>query len=172
MYQVEDAGEYLNRAVEFHKHFQEKLIDTETEYKFNLSQYEEKYIKMTNKDRLNELYKKYGLTTEDYFKHKHYTIITRSGIDKVQAQANILIEYDICKASEDNKHIIIQAFASMGDKVIQTFGESSPQNTTNAYPVAMAEKRAMSRAVLKLTGFYELGGFGEDESDDFKKHNK
>ena len=60
----------------------------------------------------------------------------------------------------------------MGDKVIQTFGESSPQNTTNAYPVAMAEKRAMSRAVLKLTGFYELGGFGEYESDDFKKHNK
>jgi hypothetical protein len=33
----------------------------------------------------------------------------------------------------------------------------------------MAEKRAMSRAVLKLTGFYELGVFGEDESEDFKK---
>jgi len=27
----------------------------------------------------------------------------------------------------------------------------------------------MSRAVLKLTGFYELGVFGEDESDSFKK---
>ena len=27
----------------------------------------------------------------------------------------------------------------------------------------------MSRAVLKLTGFYELGVFGEDESEDFKK---
>jgi len=33
----------------------------------------------------------------------------------------------------------------------------------------MAEKRAMSRAVLKLTGFYDLGVFGEDESEDFKK---
>jgi len=33
----------------------------------------------------------------------------------------------------------------------------------------MAEKRAMSRIVLKLTGFYALGAFGEDESDDFKK---
>jgi hypothetical protein len=33
----------------------------------------------------------------------------------------------------------------------------------------MAEKRAMSRAVLKLTGFYELGVFGEDESESFKK---
>jgi hypothetical protein len=27
----------------------------------------------------------------------------------------------------------------------------------------MAEKRAMSRAVLKLTGFYELNAKGEDE---------
>jgi hypothetical protein len=33
----------------------------------------------------------------------------------------------------------------------------------------MAEKRAMSRCVLKLTGFYEQGVFGEDESEDFKQ---
>jgi len=29
----------------------------------------------------------------------------------------------------------------------------------------MAEKRAMSRVVLKLTGFYGLGHFSEDEGD-------
>ena len=45
----------------------------------------------------------------------------------------------------------------------------TPKNNKNAYPVAMAEKRAMSRIVLKLAGFYENGFFGEDESDDFKK---
>jgi len=33
----------------------------------------------------------------------------------------------------------------------------------------MAQKRALSRAVLKLCGFYTLGHFGEDEADDFKK---
>jgi len=33
----------------------------------------------------------------------------------------------------------------------------------------MAEKRSMSRAILKITGLYELGVFGEDESDEFKK---
>ena len=31
------------------------------------------------------------------------------------------------------------------------------------FPVAMAEKRAKSRAVLMLTGFYEQGVFGQDE---------
>jgi hypothetical protein len=33
----------------------------------------------------------------------------------------------------------------------------------------MAEKRALSRVVLKIAGFYKHGVFGEDESDDFKK---
>ena len=44
-------------------------------------------------------------------------------------------------------------------------------NTNTWYVLEMAEKRAMSRAVLKLTGFYELGVFGEDEAEDFKKSN-
>jgi hypothetical protein len=119
--------------------------------------------------KLNELYVKNGLTKDDVFKHKFYTIISRAGIDKIQANNNIVIDYNLDKVSDDNKFVIIKATAKCGDKVIQTYGESSPTNTNNAYPVAMAEKRAMSRAVLKLTGFYELGHFGEDEADDFKR---
>jgi hypothetical protein len=42
-------------------------------------------------------------------------------------------------------------------------------NTNSHYVLEMAEKRAMSRLVLKQTGFYELGVFGEDESEEFKK---
>ena len=38
-----------------------------------------------------------------------------------------------------------------------------PKNNRNAYPIAMAEKRALSRVVLKMAGFYELGVYGEDE---------
>ena len=60
----------------------------------------------------------------------------------------------------------------MGDKVIETFGECSPNNNQNSYGVAMAEKRAMSRICLKLCGFYEQGNvFGEDEADVFKRNN-
>ena len=71
--------------------------------------------------------------------------------------------------SDDTKCVVIKATAKKGDKTIQTFGEAAPMNNTNSYPVAMAEKRAMSRAVLKLAGFYEHGVFSEDESDDFKR---
>ena len=35
-------------------------------------------------------------------------------------------------------------------------------NCNSWYVMEMAEKRALSRSVLKLTGFYELGVFGED----------
>ena len=38
-----------------------------------------------NKQKLTDLYKKYNLTKEDFFKHQHYTIITRQRIDKIQA---------------------------------------------------------------------------------------
>ena len=122
-----------------------------------------------DRDEMARLYKEYELTPNDVFKHKHFTIITRSGIDKIQAKADVEIQYNLEYNSADNKCIIIQAHATMGDKMIQTFGEASPDNTNNAYPVAMAEKRAMSRAVLKLTGFYAAGAMGEDESDEFKK---
>ena len=122
-----------------------------------------------NAEKLNELYVKNGLTKDDYFKHKFYTIITRSGIDKIQAKNNIKIDYDLVHNSDDNKCIIIKATATVGEQIIQTYGEAAPYNTSNGYPVTMAEKRAMSRAVLKLTGFYELGHFGEDESDEFKR---
>tara|TARA_Y100000593_G_C4156202_1_gene259629 strand:+ start:272 stop:661 length:390 start_codon:yes stop_codon:yes gene_type:complete len=125
----------------------------------------------TKQEILNRLFIENNLTDEDYFKHKFYTIITRSGIDKIQASNNIDINYDLIYNSSDLKFVIIKATAKMGDKVIETFGECSPQNNQNSYGVAMAEKRAMSRACLKLAGFYENNVFGEDEADAFKRSN-
>ena len=138
---------------------------------------------MTKQDRLNELFKKYNLTSEDYFRSPQgWTIITRSGIDAIQAGADILVEYQTIKMKPD--WVVIKAsakfrstqtdkdsFAFTAD--VESFGEARvgayPNgNTKSNYPVAMAEKRAMARVVLKLAGFYQLGAFSEDESDDFK----
>jgi hypothetical protein len=127
--------------------------------------------KETKKETLRRLFIENNLVQEDVFKHKFYTIITRAGIDKIQAANKIDINYELMYNSEDTKCVIIKATAHLGDKMIQTFGESAPMNNQNAYPVAMAEKRAMSRAVLKLAGFYEHGVFSEDEADDFKRPN-
>jgi|TARA_R100000664_G_scaffold4945_2_gene9711 hypothetical protein len=128
-------------------------------------------MKETKQEILNRLFIENNLTDEDYFKHKFYTIITRSGIDKIQASNDIRICYKLIYNSPDTKCVIIKATATMGDKVIETFGEAAPMNNQNSYPIAMAEKRAMSRACLKLAGFYENNVFGEMEAEDFKRSN-
>ena len=125
----------------------------------------------TKKDILNRLFIENNLTDEDVFKHKFYNIITRSGIDKIQATNDIKIKYELMFNSADLKYVIIKATGTMGDQVIETFGECSPQNNSNSYGVSMAEKRAMSRAVLKLAGFYQHQVFGEDEAEAFKRSN-
>ena len=126
-----------------------------------------------NKEKLIELYRKYGLTKDDVFKHQHYIIITRQGIDKIQATEQMSVSYEVIRC--ETNFAVFKALAEKDGKKIETFGsaykgETLKDGNTNSWYVAeMAEKRAMSRAVLKLTGFYELGVFGEDESESFKK---
>ena len=123
-----------------------------------------------NREKVKEKYIKYGLEETDVFKHQHYLIITRSGIEKIQAIENIKIDYEVVK-SEAN-FAAVKAVAFKDKNEIQTFGSALKGNTfkegnTNSwYVLEMAEKRAFSRAVLKLTGMYELGVMGEDESEE------
>ena len=125
-------------------------------------------------EKLKQKYLKYELTKDDVFKHQHYIIITRSGIEKIQALENIHINYDVIKCEPN--FASVKATAIKEQNTIQTFGSAlkgnsfKDGNTNTWYVLEMAEKRALSRAVLKLTGFYELGVFGEDESEEFKKN--
>lgn len=126
-----------------------------------------------NVEKLKSLYLKYELTKDDVYKHQHYIIITRSGIDKIQAKEQVSIHYDVVNC--EPKFCVVKATATKENATIQTFGSAlkgdsfKDGNTQSWYVMEMAEKRAMSRAVLKLTGFYELGVFGEDESEEFKR---
>jgi ribosomal protein L18 len=121
------------------------------------------------REKLAEIYKKYGLEKEDVFKHQHYTIITRSGIEKIAAIEQITIEYEVIRCEPN--YVVIKAKT----KQLETFGSAlkgadyKSGNTTTWYVAEMAEKRAMSRAVLKTAGLYEHGFFGEDESESFKR---
>ena len=130
----------------------------------------------TKKEILNRLYVENNLTEEDVFKHQHYTIITRGGIEKIQANMEIYIEYVVIKC-EPNFAVVKAKGEITDEKFIQTFGSAlkgksyTDGNTNSWYVMEMAEKRAMSRAVLKLAGFYQFGVFGEDESESFKRSN-
>jgi len=126
----------------------------------------------TKKEILRRLFTENDLVQEDVFKHQHYTIITRAGIDKIQARSSIRISYEVIECKPE--FAVVKATAWADGKSIETFGSAlkgdyKSGNCNTWYVMEMAEKRAMSRAVLKLAGFYELGIFGEDESESFKK---
>ena len=119
--------------------------------------------------RMLKLFTENGLSPSDVFAHNHFTIITRTGIEKIQAKKKIFVSYQIEKLEPD--FVVVKAFGEMetpdGEVRVETYGESSPKNNKTSYPVAMAEKRALSRAVLKLAGLYsEPGLIGEDEKPD------
>tara|TARA_R100001509_G_C4851181_1_gene210150 strand:+ start:786 stop:1277 length:492 start_codon:yes stop_codon:yes gene_type:complete len=125
----------------------------------------------TRKEALRRLYKENGLTEEDIYKDKRgFVIITRTGIDKIVSRNNITVAYEVITMDLEKSTCVLRAAATMkvGNDVknAMSFGEASPDNLMGGgkkFPVAMAEKRAMSRVVLKIAGFYEQGVFGQDE---------
>lgn len=131
-----------------------------------------------------DVFHKYGLSPSDVFEHQHFTIINRGGIEKIAAKAEISLKYTleectphfaVVKAYATKKGAEIETFASAlyGEKVqMQKNGKNKwvdSGTTGTLYIVEMAEKRAMSRAVLKIENLYQHGFFGEDESEEFKR---
>jgi hypothetical protein len=145
--------------------------------KKNNSENQEPQIKETRKEALTRLFLENGLVKEDVHKDpRGFVIITRSGIDKIVSKQGITVAYEplLLELKKDNINVVIRAAASMQGKNnkpinMMSFGEASDNNLMGGakkFPVAMAEKRAMSRVVLKIAGFYEQGAFGQDEMVD------
>ena len=61
--------------------------------------------------------------------------------------------------------VAIKCTASLGKAKVITYGEATPKNNKNGYPYAMAEKRAVDRAILKLIGIHGFV-YSDDEVDD------
>lgn len=124
----------------------------------------------SKKRSLRKLFDDNGLDNSDVFQHKHFIIITRSGIEKIQAKNRLTVRYE--EVVMDRDFVVLKAICTrrrdhtgkdLGGMVIETYGEAGPENCKNAYYVATAEKRALSRAVLKMVGLYQQDVFGEDE---------
>lgn len=125
--------------------------------------------------RFKALAEKYDLQATDFWKSPQgFVIISRRGIEKIQNGLNAVVYFDTVpefSSPQDNKFVVkaighIEQEDKSLSKMTQTFGESSPKNTrggAQAYPIAMAEKRALSRCILKMSDLYTLNVFGEDE---------
>jgi hypothetical protein len=174
-----DGTEFLRTEEEHHEEDQQM-------FEAEVQQWQEHEETMTTnkKDFLNELVKKNHLNVdEDVFRKtirgKEMAFIKRSGIEKIQFTNDIRVKYEVIVMQPD--YVVIKAIASRGlgvsyaldkgDVVVESFGEATPENTNQKPPYysAMAEKRGLSRVVLKIVGAYKYNVFGEDEADDFKQ---
>ena len=173
-----DGSEYLPTQEE-HDQNQQQF---ESEVQQWQQQEDEKML--TRKDFMNELVKKNHLVAEeDIFSiplgGKKVPIITRTGIEKIQYMNRIMVKFEDKVLTPD--YAVMKAIATIEPVddmyvgvTIETYanakyGKKPDGNTTFPYVVEIAEKRALSRAVLKICGAYRYGIFGEDESEDFKK---
>jgi len=127
-----------------------------------------------NTEKIKEMFYKYKLVKDtDVFKHQHFVILTRSGIEKVQAQEEIEVKFEVVKC--ENNFAGVKAIATKGDKTIETYGSAlkgegfKDGNCNTWYVLEMAEKRALARSILKLLNLYEINVKSEDEAESFKK---
>jgi hypothetical protein len=118
---------------------------------------------MNNIEFLREVFKKYNLTEDDYHKNAKFVIITRPGIEKIQQAEKIHIRYKVELAQKDCVMLKAKGWKEDGQP-IYTFASASSDNCQSKHYLEVAEKRALSRIVLKLVQIYQHGVFGEDEN--------
>ena len=73
----------------------------------------------------------------------------------------------VLEANGVARSVAICVTGRLGERSEWSVGEASPPNNKNAYPWAMAEKRAKDRVILKLIGLHGFA-YSEEEADAFK----
>lgn len=118
--------------------------------------------------RIETIRKDYDLAKDDFWQlpqSKQTWCVKHSALEIVAAKAGI--QFDMPQIIEANGGGGIAAVCvrgTMGDRSIWSIGEANPKNSRNAYPWAMAEKRAIDRVILKLVGIHGLV-YSEEEID-------
>jgi len=116
---------------------------------------------MKQSEKLNLLYKDNSLDKEDVFKDKRgFSIIKRSGIEKIMVNNNIKVHYECL--SYDVNNCVVKAISYIdGVEQMQTFASATKENCMQKFRMEIAEKRAMARVIIKTINLTDT--YGEDE---------
>ena len=119
---------------------------------------------------VGDVLKEIGETPESAGWDCHGTfVLLHKALERVAAHKEITFDAPTIVESDINsKTVAVVVTGHLGDKSEWSFGEAAPYNNKNAYPFAMAEKRAKDRVILKLVGLHGHV-YSEDEADDFKE---
>ena len=123
----------------------------------------------TKNSRVHEVLAKFDLDISAVWNCHGTPVIYHWACERIGAKMGV--KFDAPTLIDQNtgqKVITILVTGHYGERSEWAFGEVTPNNCKNAYPWAMAEKRAKDRVILKLAN---LSGevYSEEESDDFKR---
>jgi hypothetical protein len=125
----------------------------------------------TLKKELREILDRYGINPRDTSQvwDCHGTLVLyHRAYEIIAAKENITFHQPmVLEANGAAKSVALCVSATMGDRTEWATGEAAPANCKNAYPYAMAEKRAKDRVVGKLVGLAQYV-YSEDEAEEFK----
>lgn len=110
---------------------------------------------------------------------KTLMIVSRAGIDKIEATLRIEFRYIHVSESSykegSNVTVVIEGSIVRGLKPVtfQALGSANPDNMNMAagfsYVSDTAARRAKHKVVLKIADLYQHGVHSEDESEDFRR---
>lgn len=115
---------------------------------------------------------KFGVQSDEIWEvHGSTWVVKHKALERVAAEVGIIWdrpELKVCDMAQGFVAVLISG--RLGDRIEYSFGEASPKNNKNAYPIAMAEKRSKDRVILKLLAAHgDL--YSEEEAEDFKRPN-
>lgn len=120
-------------------------------------------------ERIETIRVAYGLEKSDFWElpqKKGTWLVKHAALEVVAAKAGIeFLMPQVLEAHSADGLAAICVEGRLKDRSEWSIGEASPKNSKNAYPWAMAEKRAKDRVILKLVGIHGLV-YSEDEMSD------
>lgn len=113
---------------------------------------------------------KYKVDSDEIWEvHGSTWVVKHKALERVAVEVGIVWlrpSVQVCDLA--NKIAVICAFGKIGEREEWSFGEASPANNKNSYPVAMAEKRARDRVILKLLVTHGAL-YSESEAEEFSR---
>jgi hypothetical protein len=125
-------------------------------------------------ERVQEFMSQYGINADEVWEVRPGTgnyAIKHAALERVAAEQKISFDTPLMLEFHANEKIaVICVTGKLGERSEWSIGEAAPYNNKNAYPFAMAEKRAKDRVVLKLLQTpVQLNS--DEEADDLKRPN-
>ena len=101
--------------------------------------------------------------------HGSTWVVKHKALERVAAEVGIVFDRpSVITCDLANKIACICVFGKLGERSEWSFGEASPANNKNAYTMAMSEKRAKDRVILKLLVTHGAL-YSESEADEFNE---